>query len=273
MRTEGYLGHGQKAPAAMPMYRCTGVEIVRGRARITSALAALGAVRCLDACLPAAAAVAGAAAGGARQQLPTTILVHFQVPFLAGPLFGEHDVGDAGCSALLRFEIQPWAHEALSDLENAPVGIRLLVQYFQERGHPFAEGRDVSRCFKAIGIFSDVDALNVPPLVRRIVRQFQGKPVLIEKESVRFVSVAHSAVSLDVVEIAVDIRGFNPFARSVLCRFRHELVHTSVQLGLMLQGCSDHELPEALLGCVELQGIDLENCEFVDMPLAAIQAR
>ena len=87
---------------------------------------------------------------------------------------------------------------------------RLLRRFF-EAEHPKAEGFAVSCCLKVVGLLENLEDLDIPAAARPVVRKFNGKPVPIEKESRHFRCG-------DLLEITVDVRGFNPLARQLLCR-------------------------------------------------------
>jgi len=131
--------------------------------------------------------------------------------------------------------------------------VRLLRQYLEEDGHPKREGTWESGCLKAVGILENAEDLGIPAVLMPIVRKFNGRPVLVEREMRRFGQPSRDGL----VELAVDIRGFNPVARSLLCRLRGQLRHAQLQIGLVVQACSDEELPEQLLGAVHFSGLDL----------------
>lgn len=240
-----YRSTKQKSEAGPAMYRCVGLEVVQASARIESALGLVG--------LALPNIVEWEPPAG---QLPHIIVVNFQVPFERGSLFGsQHPPEDHGCSVLLYFRIEPWAAaQARGDLSRALPCVRLLAQYLSEEDHPKHEGTFVSSCFKAVGVLMNADALDIPSVIMPLVRQFNGKPVLVEKETRRHASAARGA---KLVELAVDIRGFNPVARSMLCHLRRQLLQADIQVGLLIQGCVDDELPEQLLGAVRFRGLDL----------------
>merc|ERR1712151_1495635 len=98
-------------------------------------------------------------------------------------------------------------------------------------------------------------------------KQFNGKPVLTEKECKRY-----AASSMDIAELAIDVRGFNPLARSMLHRLHGLLRKASIQLGVTLQGCDDEELPEQFLGVANLRGLDMIGGRPVD-GLGAVPSR
>eukprot|EP00913_Durusdinium_trenchii_P012004 g11277.t2 len=73
--------------------------------------------------------------------------------------------------------------------------------------------------------------------------------VLIEKES------RHYRYG-DALEITVDVRGFNPVARQLLYQLRGQLPKSIMQLGILVQGVEEFELPEGFLGLARLDGLD-----------------
>merc|ERR1712129_597888 len=151
----------------------------------------------------------------------------------------------------LYFQLE--AHTLVTDPGHTPASVRLLSQYLEEDGHPTREGTLVSGCLKAVGILENVEDLGIPAVLMPVVRKFNGSPVLVEREMRRYGQPSRDGV----VEFAVDIRGFNPVARSMLCRLRGQLRHAQLQIGLVVQACSDEELPEQLLGAVQFSGLDL----------------
>ncbi|CAK0886446.1 unnamed protein product [Prorocentrum cordatum] len=182
-----YRALRRKGPAGTPLYRCVGADVVRGGAQIRSALSQLRG-----------RAGPGGAADAARAPapLPRFVLVNFQVPHQAGPVYGDHPPGDTGTSVLLFFEVRPEAASLSRSLDAAPAGVRLLARFLREGGHPKAEGTMVSSCFKAVGVLENLECLDIPAFMMPAVRAFNGKPVLVEKESQRY------TLGPDVVELA-----------------------------------------------------------------------
>jgi len=240
-----YCRFGRKAPSAPALYRCFGFDVVQATTQISCATAGLSSA--------ALRALANSSSAPSRDlqhmELPRIIVVNFQVPFEVGAILGGHPSSDHGCSVLIYFRLQaPSTHTSTA---SSP-GARLLARYLHEGDHPRCEGTYVSGCLKAVGIIEETEALDMPAVLRPIVRRFNGKPVLVERETRR-----HDEVLSGVVELAVDIRGFNPLARSMLRRLRGQLSHVAVQVGLLIQGCENEELPEQLLGAVRFSGLDL----------------
>lgn len=238
-----YGKKGLKEVPGPPLYRCIGADVIRGEAQIRCAIAELGEVVSLDHSPPK----------DLPASLPTAIVVNFQLPYEVGPVYGQHPPHDTGCSVLLFFELDRHAAQPPESRSKT-----LLAEYLEESGHPLREGRNVSKCLKVIGLIENIEDLEIPGMLLPAVRKFNGKPVLIEKECRRFATAARN-----VVELAVDVRGFNPVARSLLRQLRGQLPKVTVNLGLTLQGCLDEELPEQLIGAVDLVGMDLTSAMWV----------
>eukprot|EP00439_Symbiodinium_sp_Y106_P075533 s598_g15.t1 len=225
-----YLRYGAKATPGPALYSCFGAEVLEAPCQLRSCTEGLP--------LPPRRAE------NRLLSLPHIIVVNFQLPFEAGPLRGPHPPQDHGCSVVLVFKLKESA-------EDCPAA-RLLARFLQEEGHPRPEGFSQSSCLKVVGILENLEDLGIPSVLRPIVRKFNGKPVLIEKESARY-----GDLSCGFVELAVDVRGFNAVARNLLRRLRSRLPQSTMQLGLLVQGVEDKELPEGFLGVARLQGLDL----------------
>lgn len=229
-----------KAAPGPPLYTCIGVEVVR-----------LNGGRLRNAVGGQAGSV-WSRGGGTKApplpDLPSLLVVNFQVPFERGPLLSAHPADDHGCNVLLFFALR----EQVAS-ESTP-GRRLLARCLREEGHPLREGTHVTGCFKAVGVIENIDDLSIPAAVKPIVRNFNGKPVLVERETVRYFRED------GVVELSVDIRGFNPVATNCLWLMRDTVLQRAhIQLGLLVQACKDDELPEQLIGAVRLCGLDLND--------------
>mmetsp|Transcript_80928 Transcript_80928/g.252470 ORF Transcript_80928/g.252470 Transcript_80928/m.252470 type:complete len:428 (+) Transcript_80928:75-1358(+) len=239
-----YRWFGRKARPGPALYRCVSVDVMEGLRQIRSALAGLPGASPLLQAQPEALQ---------RRFLPEVIILHFQLPFQSGPLIGQHPPDDQGCSVMIVFAATPEALLLNEDSTRCSPGARLLSRYFSEGGHPFVEGSYVSGCLKVVGVLENPEDLDIPAAMGPIVRRFNGKPVLVERESHRY----WVSERPDVVELTIDVRGFNPLARSMLRRLRGQLRRAVIQLGILIQGCTDDELPEQLLGAARLSGLDL----------------
>eukprot|EP00931_Biecheleriopsis_adriatica_P120251 TRINITY_DN95369_c0_g1_i1.p1 TRINITY_DN95369_c0_g1~~TRINITY_DN95369_c0_g1_i1.p1 ORF type:complete len:369 (+),score=75.36 TRINITY_DN95369_c0_g1_i1:114-1220(+) len=242
-----YARNRAKSRPGPAMYQCTAVEVVEASEQLRSCTGALS----WDS-IPQKASYTG---------LPEVIVVNFQLPFDAGSLFGEHPKHDHGCSVLFFFKLK-----ARKPPADSAAAARLLRRFLWEEGHPKVEGSLVSRCFKVVGLLENMEELGIPLAALPVVRRFNGKPVLIEKETRRYGDLERG-----VVELAVDVRGFNPLARSLLKHLRGRLPVARMQLGLLVQGVSDEELPEGFLGVARVDGLDLIGGRRVEASVQALQ--
>lgn len=240
-RGPNYHRNGRKELAGPALYRCVGMDVVQAPEQIHSAIS----------CLANEVRTSGVKASC---PLPQVIVVNFQMPFQVGYMVGEHPPEDCGTSILFFFRIEPSTVEQAKNMETASAGIKLLAKYLRE-DHPKEEGNNISGCFKAVGFLENVDDLDIPSVVRPVVHKFNGKPVLIERETRMYGGVGSAGTEL--VELAVDVRGFNFVARTCLYRLREQLRFASVQVGLLIQGCKNIEMPEELLGAVSFNKLDL----------------
>lgn len=278
-----YMRLRRKSVSEPALYTCVGVEVVQATCQIKSALASLHATS-WD------AFVTGIGKGSTRGQtspgpLPRVIVVNFQVPFQVGPAYGAHPASDHGCSVLLFLRLAPEAAAAAAaaaavdtDLSTAPPAIRLLAHYLRKDAHPKAEGSSVTGCLKCVGLLDNVEDLDIPSAALPVVRCFNGKPVLVERETRMYGlgsgwPLRPSALADDVVELAVDIRGFNPLARVSLSRLRGLLRSAALSVGLLIQGCADEELPERLFGAVSFTDLHLLGARKVTVPSEWIAAQ
>lgn len=233
LRASEYMKTRQKLRTAETFYSCVGVEVLQAPCQLYSCMQGLSLQR---------------AQGSA---LPKILLVHFLLPFKPGPIYGSHPADDAGCSVVIFFKLKEPV------LASPALG---LLQRFLEADHPKSEGFAISGCLKVVGLLENLDELNIPAAARPMVRKFNGKPVLVEKES------RHLHFHGDILEITVDVRGFNPVARQLLCRLRGQLPKSVMQLGILVQGVEDFELPEGFLGVARLDGLDLLKGRAVEIP-------
>ena len=95
--------------------------------------------------------------------------------------------------------------------------------------------------FKLIVGADNLDVLGLPQVLERA----NFKPVIIHK-------VAEIHAGKNYLEIDVGVHKFNYFARAGLKRCLDRVRELRIRVGCLLQGSSDAELPECLLGAVSI---------------------
>jgi len=261
-----YRKHGNKVMASGSMYEAMCLDMLKSNCRLQSVMGTLVEhppqlqeyIEESD------------CAGGIKMRwspecpLPRVICINLMLPYESGlNPFG----GDAGCSAVSFFHIKPEIIQ-LSKLPNPPPHVKLLKDFCAgPAGKPGGPVDDPARSLAArlrtgvkkdhIGGLFKVAAfcLNSEDIqVPEVFHTYNGKPCIAAKCGY----VVKDPLG-EWIEIGVDVRGFNVFARKMLGSYRHLLVKTKLHFGFWIQGVEDHELPEALLGDIFAYGLDMMN--------------
>lgn len=139
------------------------------------------------------------------------------------------------------FVISEATLEALKDLENARPAIKLFVEWCKR-----AETDDIFRGrFKAMAILDDIQKLRLPSFISG----YNGKPVLINKSG-RFKRHAN------YIEMSINVFIFNFIAKKCLHSLKPKFPTFVLNMGFTIEGRSDDELPEVLLGGCRLMNLD-----------------
>eukprot|EP00472_Partenskyella_glossopodia_P007031 CAMPEP_0197521064 /NCGR_PEP_ID=MMETSP1318-20131121/6367_1 /TAXON_ID=552666 /ORGANISM="Partenskyella glossopodia, Strain RCC365" /LENGTH=409 /DNA_ID=CAMNT_0043072889 /DNA_START=159 /DNA_END=1388 /DNA_ORIENTATION=- len=108
--------------------------------------------------------------------------------------------------------------------------------------------------FKSIIKIKDKDNLGLPFVLRKSMEQLDGKPFLAGKlkdnKSARFVGDCY-------LEFDSLTQNYSYFARKAISNFKSKLCQIRFHYGFCIEGQKNDEMPEQILGCVELgPGID-----------------
>ncbi|CAK0854715.1 unnamed protein product [Prorocentrum cordatum] len=120
----------------------------------------------------------------------------------------------------------------------------------------FVEAGESTRdlTFKAVGIVENLDTMRVPG----IVEKFNAKPVAITK------SARVLAQSLpEVLEIEFDVRQWAFLARHSFVSLRSLATKAVIQVGYLVEGKSDAELPEQILAHIRLHHADFTQAKSI----------
>ena len=103
-----------------------------------------------------------------------------------------------------------------------------------------------------------------PPVPVRRGQGYNGKPVLINKSGM----VSHpTAVNGDgarisqtnVIQMNINVWKFAFVAKKALAGLQEKFEKLSLNVGFTIEGRGDEELPECLLGCANLKGVDVNR--------------
>merc|ERR1712032_454119 len=181
--------------------------------------------------------------------LPRLLCIVVQLPYQVNPSDDDH-----GCSIVTIHEIREETLQALQQ-DTPPAHIRLLRDFVcaGQTDLPQSQGKTNSAgLFKAIAQVGNFDELTLPWLLKRPVKSYNGKPCLITKSGTTFKGPRN-----EWLEVDVDVRDFNTFARNMLYQLREHLKEASIHCGFTIQGCTPEELPEGIVTDIWLHNIDI----------------
>ncbi|CBJ31520.1 conserved unknown protein [Ectocarpus siliculosus] len=130
------------------------------------------------------------------------------------------------------------------DAEDVPESVRLLVEWMRRAQD---DGNFRGR-FKAIGDIVNMDEVGLPSIARR----FSGKPILLYgKESSMVKGPGY-------VELDLNAHAFSYVGRKGLYVTLEKWKRAVFRIGFLLEGRTDEEQPEHILGCGVFHGLDLD---------------
>ncbi|CAN0010309.1 unnamed protein product [Ectocarpus sp. 12 AP-2014] len=130
------------------------------------------------------------------------------------------------------------------DAEGVPESVRLLVEWMRRAQD---DGNFRGR-FKAIGDIVNMDEVGLPSIARR----FSGKPILLYgKESSMVKGPGY-------VELDLNAHAFSYIGRKGLYVTLEKWKRAVFRIGFLLEGRTDEEQPEHILGCGVFHGLDLD---------------
>jgi len=249
VRNIRYKQTREKVPSEFALYECVGMDMVRDKRRIDSLM---------DRLPPASAGEDGTAGGGLAEALPPNpagaaewseswgvprvLIVNCQLPYKAGRLIGAHPEDDGGLSVVSYFVLSRQSSELLSRGSTTPA--MRLWRRFVEEGVSTKEGISL----KVVGRVEDLEKYEVPESFGR----FNNKPVLLTKSAT---VLSHRLP--EVLEVDYDVRGWVFLARSTLANYHHRARDAELEIGYLVEGKADDELPEQILGCCKLNNMDI----------------
>jgi len=233
-----YPRNGNKAASADSLFDLASVEL------FTSGTAALHLAERMPLPPPAPAAEG--------LTLPQLLLVTVAVPQEAPGLFtGAQD----RCSTLTAAFTFHLSASARADAASASpsAAVRLLARYYERA----TSEQEVKKTFKMIGRARNYDELGLPSWMKR----FNGKPVIIHQTGEVF---AGCRDGVRYLEEDVLVGRWSLWAKQGVHSLMPRYKEIDAEIGFVLQGTEDDELPETMLGGARLPYIDVTS--FPELP-------
>lgn len=147
----------------------------------------------------------------------------------------------------------------LNDLDSASPAVKLFNNFCSEG---LVNSNFMGR-FKAMCIIDDIGKHGFPAIVNR----FNGKPVLINKSGRlnAFYQNENGALAMGVKEgkdvnalnMLINVHLFAFVARKTLFSLYDKFKDMALNIAFTIEGRADEELPEVVLGCAKLEGIEV----------------
>lgn len=194
--------------------------------------------------------------GGAAaddRAVPSTLFVTWNLPTMPPQLLRSQQPSP-GVLVVFQFALAPWAANALADAESKSKGSTALepsLQLWIAFCKALGMGHSMFGRFKAIARVANIEHVNLPALARG----YNAKPVLVKQSGIISRGVGY-------MEINVNVHRWGYQARRGLAMLMPSAFSKMVlQIGFLVEGRVDEELPEQLLGCVQVDHPTLDAAE------------
>ncbi|GMH63931.1 hypothetical protein TrRE_jg11019 [Triparma retinervis] len=181
--------------------------------------------------------------------IPPVVVIHWQLPFSNNGLFGKKRE-DGGQIAFFFEASEEFVHEC-NAVEEGGTGAafgcagKLLRHWLCNAHDDFA----LRSRFKAIMMVEDLSALGLEYL-----SGYNGKPVLIQKTGAIFTGTLPSGRKF--LEMRCDVHGWGMMSKRGLVSVMPRIKEMTMDMGFVIEGREDDELPERLLGACRVKQLD-----------------
>jgi hypothetical protein len=250
VRSVGYKRSKLKEPSGAPLYECVGVDVVKSSKLVTS----LGQTAVFQRILNGESQgdipwpwLRSKSKWSQSLGIPRLLIINTQLPFSAPSLWAPQSAdSDPGFSVISYYVINPSLVDDLNAKKIPPPAVALLKRLIQE-----GQSKKETTALKVIGMVDNMEEIGFPDLVS----SYNGKPVLVTKSAK--LSFYPNQSDCELFEIEYDVRQWSILARKTLHSLRDKFKEARCQLGMVIEGQTDEELPEQLLGCFRLNYLDI----------------
>ncbi|OQR94027.1 hypothetical protein ACHHYP_01909 [Achlya hypogyna] len=177
-------------------------------------------------------------------------VINAQLPLYGPSLFGGGSYDGPGVNLVMYWSI-PKAVQAQLEAPTTPA-LRLLRRFFNSAADPAVLER-----FKVIAQVVNEKDCGLSGMPRKLLQKNNATPVLTRPQ--------HRIYHRDTfTEIDVDVHMFSLVARTGINSLVDKTAKMVIDMCFVLQGETDDELPEQVLGCARMVRVDLANAKHLD---------
>eukprot|EP00043_Microstomoeca_roanoka_P022577 m.256710 g.256710 ORF g.256710 m.256710 type:complete len:509 (-) comp22383_c0_seq1:503-2029(-) len=234
-----YKKHKRKGPCATSLYDVVSCDIFHSKKKI------INVARYFQ--LPSLPPGRGKVNG-----VPPYLIINVLFPMYSISMFGSKKDDGETFQFVAYFLMKQETQERLAEdvINDQPPAYRLLRDFIQQD--------DMKDRFKAVAGLMNPSEAGLSSAIASLVRAYNFKPLLTRPQH------HWSTDDETYIECAVDVHDFNYLTRSTWATLRSSVSKMVIEAGFTIEGRSDDELPELLLGNDVFRNADIETAPHID---------